>query len=168
MWEKIEDWVERYKYYVGGALLVLILVGGGILLWRDNIYKPGLESRIMNQELRIEELTKELEDIKNASVATTSEAPAPVASDDTAGEVAGTSTGASSSSASSSKVTGKININIATASQLDSLPGIGPVYAQRIVDYRVANGPFTSPEQVQNIKGIGPKTYEKFKDMITI
>jgi competence protein ComEA len=163
--EKIEEWIERYKYYVGAVLLLLILVGGGILLWRDNIYKPGLESRIMNQELRIEELTKELEDIKNASVATTSEALAPVASDDTAGEVAGTSTNSSSSSA---KVTGKINLNTATASQLDSLPGIGPVYAQRIVDYRIANGPFISPEQVQNIKGIGPKTYEKFKDMITI
>ena len=169
MKERAEDWVEKYKYYVGGVLLILILSVGAILLWRDNIYKPGLESRIRNQELRIEELEAKLEELdsKTAGQNTVSQDTAGqnTASADDQGQVAGANTGSSSSS---SKITGKININTATAAQLDSLPGIGPVYAQRIVDYRVANGPFTSPEQIQNIKGIGPKTYEKFKDMITI
>lgn len=165
MKERVEYWIEKYKYYVGGVLLVLILLGGGILLWRDNIYKPGLESRIENQELRIEELEARIEELASKSVDQVSDNQKSETTNTDQGQVAGTSTNSSSSSA---KVSGKININTATASQLDSLPGIGPVYAQRIVDYRVANGSFTSPEQIQNIKGIGPKTYEKFKDMITI
>ena len=61
-----------------------------------------------------------------------------------------------------------VNINSATLSELDSLPGIGPTYAQRIIDYRVANGGFKSIDQIKNVSGIGDKTFEKFKDQITI
>ena len=61
-----------------------------------------------------------------------------------------------------------ININTATAQQLESLPGIGPTYAQRIVDYRNANGPFTSPSQLLNISGIGEKRLAAIWDYITI
>ena len=50
---------------------------------------------------------------------------------------------------------GLININTATAAQLDTLPGIGPVLAQRIIDYRQANGPFTSLSQLMLVEGIG-------------
>ncbi len=63
---------------------------------------------------------------------------------------------------------GKININTASITQLDSLPGIGPVYAQRIIDYRDQVGGFKSIEQIVNVKGIGPKTVEKIRDRITI
>ncbi|MCH7627001.1 MAG: helix-hairpin-helix domain-containing protein [Chloroflexi bacterium] len=48
------------------------------------------------------------------------------------------------------------------------LPGIGPVKAQAIVDYRVLNGPFTSVEELLEVKGIGPATLDKIRDMITI
>ena len=61
-----------------------------------------------------------------------------------------------------------ININTATAQQLEALPGIGPTYAQRIVDYRNANGPFTSPSQLLNISGIGEKRLAAIWDYITI
>ncbi|MBI3495138.1 helix-hairpin-helix domain-containing protein, partial [Candidatus Berkelbacteria bacterium] len=61
-----------------------------------------------------------------------------------------------------------VNINTASAAQLDALPGIGPVLAKRIVDYRSANGPFKTIQDVKNVKGIGDKTFEKFKDQITI
>jgi competence protein ComEA len=81
--------------------------------------------------------------------------------------VASTSTGQNQST-TSSQPTGKININSATAAQLDSLPGIGPTYAQRIIDYRNQHGNFTSTSQIQNVKGIGPKTYAKFQALITI
>jgi competence protein ComEA len=52
--------------------------------------------------------------------------------------------------------------------ELDSLPGIGPVYAQRIIDYRNANGGFKNIDEVKNVKGIGEKTFEKFKELISV
>ena len=61
-----------------------------------------------------------------------------------------------------------ININTASKKDLERLPGIGAVKAQAIIDYREANGPFTSIEQIQNVTGIGPATYEKIKDLITV
>lgn len=62
----------------------------------------------------------------------------------------------------------KININTASADELDLLPGIGPSKAQAIIDYRKKNGPFHSLVEIQNVSGIGPKTFEKLKDLITV
>lgn len=78
----------------------------------------------------------------------------------------------SGSTSDSGKITGntgaKVNINTAGAAELDTLPGIGPAIAQRIIDYREQNGLFSSPEDLQNVSGIGPKTYEKMAENITI
>jgi competence protein ComEA len=63
---------------------------------------------------------------------------------------------------------GKVNINTATAEELDTLPGIGPSLAQRIIDYRTANGPFQSIEDIKNVRGIGDVTFEELKDKITV
>ncbi len=63
---------------------------------------------------------------------------------------------------------GKININTATLADLDSIPGIGPVIAQRIIDHRNGNGNFKSVEDIKNVKGIGEKTFEKIKDYIEV
>jgi competence protein ComEA len=65
-------------------------------------------------------------------------------------------------------ILGKIDINTASADELELLPGIGPAYAERIVDYRIKNGFFLSTADIQNISGIGPKTFEKIKDLITV
>jgi comEA protein len=62
----------------------------------------------------------------------------------------------------------KVNINSASADQLVALPGIGPSYAQRIVEYREKNGPFKRLEDILNVRGIGEKTFEKIRDHITI
>ena len=61
-----------------------------------------------------------------------------------------------------------LNINTATAQQLEALPGIGPTYAQRIIDYRDANGPFTAVSQLLNVSGIGEKRLAAIWDYITI
>ncbi len=63
---------------------------------------------------------------------------------------------------------GVININTANATQLDALPGIGATKAQAIIDYRTAHGPFTKPADIQNVKGIGPATYAKLENQITV
>ncbi|MDD5530488.1 MAG: helix-hairpin-helix domain-containing protein [bacterium] len=62
----------------------------------------------------------------------------------------------------------KININTASIEELISLPGVGPVYAQRIVDYREKKGKFKSIEEIINIYGIGQKRFDKLKDKITV
>lgn len=70
--------------------------------------------------------------------------------------------------ASSGGSPGKVNINTASAAELDTLPGIGPGYAARIVAYRETNGPFQRSEEIQNVPGIGPATFARIKDLITV
>lgn len=61
-----------------------------------------------------------------------------------------------------------VNLNTASASQLESLPGIGPRTAERIVEYRQKNGNFKKIEELMNVKGIGEKSFLKIKDRITV
>jgi competence protein ComEA len=63
---------------------------------------------------------------------------------------------------------GKVNINTASAQELESLPGIGPALAQRIVECRTTHGPFHSIEEIKNVSGIGEAIFEKLKDLIEI
>ncbi len=77
-------------------------------------------------------------------------------------ELAGAERGGDLSSA------GPVDLNSASAQELEALPAIGPVTAQAIVDYRTANGPFRSVEEIAKVKGIGPATLEKLKPLITI
>lgn len=62
----------------------------------------------------------------------------------------------------------RVNLNTADAAALESLPGIGPALAQRIIDYRTANGPFQTTAEIQDVRGIGAGIYEKIKDSITV
>lgn len=61
-----------------------------------------------------------------------------------------------------------VDINIASQAELETLPGIGPTTAQKIIEYREANGPFLNTEDIINVSGIGPGTYERIKDLITV
>ncbi len=62
----------------------------------------------------------------------------------------------------------KTNINTASLEELEKLPGIGPSKARAIIDYRTTNGLFKDIEEIKNVKGIGEKTFEKLKDLITV
>lgn len=62
----------------------------------------------------------------------------------------------------------KVNINTASAAQLEKLDRIGPKYAERIVKHREEKGNFKKPEEIMKVKGIGKKTWEANKDRIVI
>jgi comEA protein len=62
----------------------------------------------------------------------------------------------------------KININTASAAELEKIPQIGPKIAQRIIDYRKENGGFKRIEDIMKVKGIGEKIFGRIKDLITV
>ncbi len=62
----------------------------------------------------------------------------------------------------------RVNINTADSAALESLPGIGPSLAQRIIDYRQSHGPFARIEDVMEVSGIGAATFEGIQDLITV
>jgi competence protein ComEA len=85
-----------------------------------------------------------------------SPAPAPIA------------TAAPSGSGPAGAPAGPINLNTATAADLDSLPGVGPVIAQRIVDWRQQNGGFTSVDDLGEVSGIGDATLGRLRPLVTV
>jgi competence protein ComEA len=162
-----KGWSEKVKLITMAGLAVAILSGAFVLFWQiqkqnspaKNPYADAqeLQSEVNNLNKKIDDLNKALEDAKKGVVETSVTTNTTVRS--TGGKVAGAET---------EKQTGLVNINTASASQLETLPGIGPTYAKRIIDYRQSNGGFKSIEEIQNVKGIGPKTFEKLKDLITV
>jgi competence protein ComEA len=81
----------------------------------------------------------------------------------TSGAGSGTDSGAAGGGSGA-----KINLNTATAEQLAGLPKVGPVLAQRIVDWRTQQGPFKSPEELDAVDGVGPKMLETLLPLVTI
>ena len=77
-------------------------------------------------------------------------------------------TGTTEVTASNTKVGFLVNINTASAELLDTLPGIGPATAQKILDYRETNGPFQTKEDLLNINGIGKEKLNAIYDLITV
>ena len=73
---------------------------------------------------------------------------------------------AAGSSGSASASSGPVSLSTATAEQLDALPGIGPVTAQKIVDYRTAHGAFQSVDELDAISGIGPAKLDQLRGLV--
>ena len=162
---ELDELIEKYRFWLGGGLLFLILIGGGLLLWRENYAVFSSEDKFVVLEQRMAQLEKSLNDLKNQPKTVVSAQPesVPVVAPEP-GQVAGAVT----KSTSTPKISGKVNLNSATLAELDTLTGVGPAYAQRIIDYRAKNGGFKSIDEVKNVKGIGEKTFDKFKDQIGI
>ena len=74
----------------------------------------------------------------------------------------------SSSKSSKSRFTGVININRGTKAEFDSLTGIGPVIASRIINYRNTNGPFLALDDLLKVSGIGSKTLERIRPRLSL
>ncbi len=96
----------------------------------------------------------------------------PTISGNSQSQLAGLESGSSGSffAGSSSGLSGtqKVNINQATSEELQTLNGVGPATAEKIMDYRSSNGYFKTIEDIKNIDGIGDKTFEKLKEHITV
>lgn len=104
-------------------------------------------------------LARILADGEQVYVLTVDEAESGAAGAASAGAVA-----PGASAASSGEV---VDINTASAAELDALPGVGPSTAQKIVDDREANGPFSTPEDLMRVSGIGAKKFDALKDLVT-
>ncbi|MEU7815789.1 ComEA family DNA-binding protein [Pseudonocardia sp. NPDC049154] len=63
---------------------------------------------------------------------------------------------------------GKIDLNRATVDQLDGLPGVGPVTAQRILDWRTRNGRFARVDQLREVEGIGERRFAQLRELVTV
>jgi competence protein ComEA len=80
------------------------------------------------------------------------------------GEVVGSTSGGTTGSSSNTKV----NLNTATSAQLETLPGVGPVTAGRIIAWREAHGKFTTTAELQEVSGIGAKTYAQLEPYVCV
>lgn len=185
----LERWLEKHKYQVG-LILILILLAGVIVYGAGSydrspspdsdqattviasVKKEMDDIRQENETLKSElsGLNTKLNEIKNALAS--SQINDGQANNEAGGKVAGVSASRPTENQAqipaSPQPSGIININTASAGELEKLPGVGPARAADIIQYRQANGGFKTPEEIMNIRGIGEKTFEKMKGMITV
>lgn len=167
--DKKDQKKENLKVIVALALLVAIFSGTFLVVWqiRQKNSPAAQSEKAKELEAQVSELNQKIDGLTEAINAAKEkvEVESSVEVTKSTGKVAGASTEKSESNQSA---TGIVNINTASATQLDSLDGIGATYAQRIIEYREANGGFKSIEEIKNVKGIGDKTFEKISASITI
>ena len=136
----VAGWVRRPGVYefAGGARVIDAIEAAGGA-------RPGAQLESLNLAAPLVDGTQIL------VVRQGQEAPAPVGGSG-GGAVAG----------------GLVNVNTASATELEALPGIGEVIAQAIVDHRTENGPFTTVDQLLDVTGIGDATLEDIRELVTV
>ncbi|MCS5720296.1 ComEA family DNA-binding protein [Herbiconiux sp. CPCC 205763] len=113
-------------------------------------------------------LARPLVDGEQVRVLAVGEVPPPNGSGE-AGAGSGAAGGGAAGGAGASGAAGaKVNLNAATELELDGLPRIGPAMAARIIAWRTENGPFTSVDDLLQVTGIGDKTFEGLRDLVTV
>ena len=140
-----DEFVYKYKYLIGGVLIFIILAGVGIII-ADKYH----QNNINKENQAITELKNQNEQLRQQLSGQAQQ------------QVAGVATVASQNIGS------KININTASLAELDKIPNIGPARAADIISYRESKNGFKTIEEMKNIKGIGDKTFESMKDLITV
>lgn len=139
-------------------LVFLVLLAGAAGF---GFVRKGMEERFSAEWIQVNQEMQSLLSASEEGESSTAASPGGHAAASPAAEQPG------GGSATAAAKTGLIDINTASASRLDELPGIGPGKAKAIVDYRQAQGPFRTPEELKKVKGIGQKTYDGLKDRIT-
>lgn len=137
----MDEFIEKYRWYLLGAT-VLVILSGVIVIWQNSSHR----AKVKRENQEIAELKNQNEKLRQELSGQT--------------QVLGANDIPDNSD--------KININSATSEELDGLPNIGPARAADIISYRVQNGGFKSIEEIKNIKGIGDKSFEDLKDLITV
>ncbi|OQA52552.1 MAG: ComE operon protein 1 [candidate division WS2 bacterium ADurb.Bin280] len=159
---------EKIKIILAVCIIFLMCAGSAFAVWQiQQKNSPAEKSQeAQNLEGKISELNRKMDELSRAinDAKEQVEVESSVVVSTKTQKVAGASTDGNSLS----NVGAMVNINSASADQLDTLEGIGSAYAQRIIEYREASGGFKSIEEIMNVKGIGEKTFEKIKNRITI
>ena len=172
------DWLEQHRTPITALLVVLILIGGAVLLYRQvaSPHSTGIVISTPSPEICVYVEGA----VTNPGVYILQDGDRAIAAIEAAG---GFTTDADQSTVNLATplrnsdhihiyrigdVPQKININTADAWLLEALNGIGPSLAQRIVDYRDDNGGFQRIEDLKHVDGIGTTTFEKLKDKITV
>lgn len=145
-----ERFLDKYRFYIGGFLIIVIIAGWVYLFLSKN------NSSIENKNSQEISILKSRIDELNSKAETTD-----------GGRVAGVED-VKIDTPNTEENSSKININSASPSELESISGIGPAKAADIIEYREANGGFATISEIQNVKGIGPATFEKMKDQISV
>ena len=138
------------------GVLIAVLAGFGLV--RSGVFSPPNPGSVAGAETPLPAL---------AARATETTVTVHVVVDQSgAVSVAGGEAGAVAPAQPGRGADGRINLNTADEQTLETLPGVGPATAQKIVSDRAANGPFASPEDLMRVPGIGPKKYDAVKDLI--
>lgn len=136
--------LTRQEKLVIEFLVLFLIIGSGIRLYREKL-RP--QSAVHTEELAVfQQLAARLDSTTTKQQRTRE----------------------TNTTATTPKPVGKINLNRATKTELMTLPKIGAVTAERIIAYREEHGGFKSIEELQNVKGIGPKTFDLIKGEITV
>lgn len=158
--EKEKKPAEFLKISLIIVLSFIALTGCCFVIWQVSSQKSSKKvasNTVLQTQKEIDDLNKKIDELNGALK------DAQTGSSSEESSVKGATTQKDEQSTSA-----KINLNTATLQQLDTLEGIGQVYAQRIIDYRETNGGFKTIEEVKNIKGIGDKTFQKIADRLSV